>query len=70
MLTLIGTVGNTEYQKQYRDYVKYRHLLANMPKPSAKDKQEYENMETRYLTIFLVAKLLYKFSVHGLFNGL
>ena len=45
------TSGNAEYQKQYRDFVKYRHLLANMPKPTAKDKQEYENMENRLMEL-------------------
>jgi len=28
--------GSVEYQKTLREYVKYRHLLANMAKPSYK----------------------------------
>jgi len=28
--------GSMEYQKTWREYVKYRHLLANMPKPAFK----------------------------------
>ena len=28
--------GNAEYQKVWREYIKFRHLLANMPKPTFK----------------------------------
>lgn len=35
------------YQKVWRDYVKFRHLLANMPKPSFEDKRKLETKEIR-----------------------
>nr|CAD7256805.1 unnamed protein product [Timema shepardi] len=35
------------YQKAWRDYVKFRHLLANMPKPSFEDKRKLECKEIR-----------------------
>ena len=34
--------GNPEYQRLYREFVKARHLMANLPKPTAKDKQDLE----------------------------
>ncbi|KAK6620188.1 hypothetical protein RUM44_006589 [Polyplax serrata] len=36
----LSYAGNPEYQKAWRKYVKFRHLLANMPKPTAEDKQK------------------------------
>lgn len=37
--------GNAQYQKSWREYVKYRHLLANMPKPTSRDKRQLLDME-------------------------
>ncbi len=39
--------GNTEYQKVWREYIKFRHLLANMPKPTYKDKRHIETLEEK-----------------------
>lgn len=39
--------GNADYQKAWREFVKFRHLLANMPKPSFKDKRELEAKEAK-----------------------
>lgn len=39
--------GNADYQRVWREYVKFRHLLANMPKPSYKDKRSIEDMEVK-----------------------
>ena len=39
--------GNAEYQKVWREYIKSRHLLANMPKPTFKDKRNIETMEEK-----------------------
>ena len=33
--------GNAEYQKVWREYIKFRHLLANMPKPTFKVNIEF-----------------------------
>lgn len=41
----LSYAGNPEYQKGWRDYVKFRHLLANMPKPSSEDKRKLELKE-------------------------
>jgi len=35
------------YQKAWREYVKFRHLLANMPKPSFEDKRKLESKENK-----------------------
>lgn len=35
------------YQKAWRDYVKFRHLLANMAKPTFEDKRKLEAKENR-----------------------
>jgi ribonuclease-3 len=43
----LSYAGNPEYQKAWRDYVKFRHLLANMPKPSFEDKRKLEAKENR-----------------------
>ena len=37
--------GNPEYQKAWRDFCKLRHLLANMGKPSFKDKRRLDEKE-------------------------
>lgn len=41
----LSYAGNPNYQKGWRDYVKFRHLLANMPKPSFEDKRKLELKE-------------------------
>nr|XP_040577073.1 ribonuclease 3-like [Lepeophtheirus salmonis] len=43
--------GNLEYQKTWKDYKKFRHLLANMPKPSLNDKATLEEMEDKLMEI-------------------
>ncbi|XP_014213264.1 ribonuclease 3 isoform X2 [Copidosoma floridanum] len=43
----LSYAGNTDYQKAWRDYVKFRHLLANMPKPSFEDKRKLESKENK-----------------------
>lgn len=43
----LSYAGNPEYQKAWREYVKFRHLLANMPKPSFEDKRKLEAKENR-----------------------
>ncbi|XP_033156119.1 ribonuclease 3 [Drosophila mauritiana] len=43
----LSYAGNPEYQKAWREYVKYRHLMANMSKPSFKDKRKLEEKEQR-----------------------
>lgn len=35
------------YQKAWRDYVKFRHLLANMSKPTFEDKRKLEAKENK-----------------------
>ncbi|PZC77767.1 hypothetical protein B5X24_HaOG203011 [Helicoverpa armigera] len=39
--------GNPEYQKAWRYYVKYRHLIANMAKPSFKERQKLAAKEAK-----------------------
>lgn len=41
----LSYAGNPDYQRGWRDYVKFRHLLANMPKPSSEDKRKLEIKE-------------------------
>lgn len=41
----LSYAGNPEYQKAWREYVKFRHLLANMPKASFDDKRKLEAKE-------------------------
>ncbi|XP_016943313.2 ribonuclease 3 [Drosophila suzukii] len=43
----LSYAGNPEYQKAWREYVKFRHLMANMSKPSFKDKRKLEEKEQR-----------------------
>ncbi|XP_066595146.1 ribonuclease 3 [Prorops nasuta] len=43
----LSYAGNADYQKAWRDYVKFRHLLANMPKPSFEDKRKLESKENK-----------------------
>ncbi|VVC31425.1 Double-stranded RNA-binding domain,Ribonuclease III domain,Ribonuclease III [Cinara cedri] len=41
----LSYIGNPDYQKASKDYVKYKHLLANMAKPSSEDKQKLRTKE-------------------------
>lgn len=43
----LSYAGNPEYQKSWREYVKFRHLVANMSKPSYDDKRKLEIKESR-----------------------
>lgn len=43
----LSYAGNPEYQKAWREYVKFRHLIANMSKPSFEDKRKLETKENR-----------------------
>ncbi|XP_053693070.1 ribonuclease 3 [Sabethes cyaneus] len=45
----LSYAGNPEYQKAWREYVKFRHLIANMSKPSFEDKRKLEAKENRLL---------------------
>ena len=36
----LSYAGNVEYQRAWRRFVKYRHLLSNMPKPKIEDKRK------------------------------
>lgn len=43
----LSYAGNPEYQKSWREYVKFRHLVANMSKPSYEEKRKLEIKENR-----------------------
>nr|WJM99460.1 ribonuclease 3 [Ips calligraphus] len=43
----LSYAGNPEYQKAWREYVKFRHLIANMSKPSFDDKRKLEAKENK-----------------------
>lgn len=43
----LSYAGNAEYQRAWRRYVKYRHLLSNMAKPSADDKNKLSAKEVK-----------------------
>ncbi|XP_035232949.1 ribonuclease 3-like, partial [Stegodyphus dumicola] len=43
----LSYAGNPHYQKAWRDYVKYRHLLANKPKVKYADRHRLMQKETR-----------------------
>lgn len=43
----LSYAGNPDYQKAWREYVKFRHLVANMSKPSYDDKRKLEYKENR-----------------------
>lgn len=43
----LSYAGNPEYQKAWREYVKYRHLIANMSKPTYEDKRKLEAKEQK-----------------------
>lgn len=43
----LSYAGDPKYQKAWREYVKYRHLMANMSKPSTEDKNKLKTKESR-----------------------
>ncbi|RVE46636.1 hypothetical protein evm_008709 [Chilo suppressalis] len=43
----LSYAGNPEYQKAWRYYVKYRHLIANMAKPSTNERQKLATKEAK-----------------------
>lgn len=43
----LSYAGNPKYQKTWRDYVKYRHLLANKPKVTYEEKQMLAKKEEK-----------------------
>ncbi|CAK1543104.1 unnamed protein product [Leptosia nina] len=43
----LSYTGNPEYQKAWRYYVKYRHLIANMAKPSFNERQKLAAKEAK-----------------------
>jgi ribonuclease-3 len=47
----LSYAGNPDYQKTWREYVKYRHLLANMPKPLQKDKEKLNDIEKKLVAL-------------------
>lgn len=49
--------GNPDYQKAWREFVKYRHLLANMAKPTFKEKRHLEVLEEKLLDMRSNSKL-------------
>lgn len=53
----LSYAGNPEYQKAWREYVKFRHLLANMPKPSFEDKRRLEAKENRLQEMRMTSKM-------------
>lgn len=53
----LSYAGNPEYQKAWREYVKFRHLLANMPKPTFEDKQKLAGKENRLQTMRTHSKM-------------
>jgi ribonuclease-3 len=53
----LSYAGCAEYQKAYREFVKFRHLLANMAKPTYKDKRQIEAMENKLLELRNTTKL-------------
>jgi len=53
----LSYAGNQEYQKAWRDFVKFRHLLANMPKPTFKDRRDLEAKENQLLELRTNTKL-------------
>jgi hypothetical protein len=46
-LFILHRFVTVRYQKAWREYVKFRHLLANMPKPSFEDKRKLESKENK-----------------------
>ncbi|XP_060525203.1 ribonuclease 3 [Cylas formicarius] len=53
----LSYAGNPEYQKAWREYVKYRHLIANMSKPTFEDKRKLEAKEGKLQEIRTQGKM-------------
>lgn len=53
----LSYAGNPEYQKAWREYVKYRHLVANMSKPTYEDKRKLEAKESRLQEMRLAGRM-------------
>lgn len=53
----LSYAGNPEYQKAWREYVKYRHLVANMSKPTYEDKRKLEAKEARLQEMRLAGRM-------------
>ena len=47
----LSYAGNPEYQKAWKDYVKYRHLLANKPKVTPADRQALQQKEEKLIEL-------------------
>ncbi|XP_058122690.1 ribonuclease 3 [Anopheles ziemanni] len=53
----LSYAGNPEYQKAWREYIKFRHLVANMSKPSFEDKRKLEAKENRLLEMRMQGRM-------------
>ncbi|XP_052871442.1 ribonuclease 3-like, partial [Anopheles cruzii] len=53
----LSYAGNSEYQKAWRQYIKHRHLVANMSKPSYDDKRKLEAKENRLLEMRMQGRM-------------
>lgn len=53
----LSYAGTIEYQKAWREYAKFRHLIANMSKPSYDDKRKLEYKENRLQEIRLQGRM-------------
>ncbi|XP_052871222.1 ribonuclease 3-like, partial [Anopheles cruzii] len=53
----LSYAGNSEYQKAWREYIKNRHLVANMSKPSFDDKRKLEAKENRLLEMRMQGRM-------------
>ena len=53
----LSYAGNPKYQRAWRDYVKYRHLLANKPKVSYADRQTLQQKEEKLQELRLKSDL-------------
>ncbi|XP_053666725.1 ribonuclease 3 [Anopheles marshallii] len=53
----LSYAGNPEYQKAWREYIKFRHLIANMSKPSFEDKRKLETKENRLLEMRMQGRM-------------
>lgn len=43
----LSYAGDPDYQRAWKEYVKFRHLIANMSKPSYEDKRKLESKENK-----------------------
>ncbi|XP_059611847.1 ribonuclease 3 [Phlebotomus argentipes] len=53
----LSYAGNPEYQKAWREYVKYRHLIANMSKPTYDDKRRLEAKEAKLQEMRMLGRM-------------